>query len=737
MGLLTDIVRQKIEAGHQEEARKKDELRNGLWGIAYGHDQPEEVRTNAQQQLEKLYGPEQKKGLQKFGQIFQKLTGMSGNGQPDVKAGDSVLAQPPQNGTRALSAPPQSSSAAAPSDPDTATIGLQPGGGAMVTQPPPSPQSDAIAPSKHGPLAAPAFSLPPAATDAQMRAPIDAEKQRRYDSAVAGGWSKQDATEFKETGKFPTNHKRISDKGVARPGEDPETGKPFTGTWDHTIDVDGTEAWAKRDDKPVNTQLAWFKYPDDKEGDAPHAVRVDPRNPDKRIDASTGKPAPDGANQVNTGILETKIRQQTFGQFGNLFRSLKGQGYSDQEAALLAGQQVEEERQKRVSLLGAGSIHEAMGEDASGNPVAISLHSQKTPNAVAQLPPPASSGSTPPPATGSSTTPPAIAPPQSPVSSPSGAAPSAPSSLPASPSQKPVLGPPAAKNPAAPGVPPSPSGSSGGIRQLEAFTPAQGRAFREKLAPIRSGLTQIFGDPTQPDIKGITKYVDLADNQSSREKLGKAFRLTFDGLSGATQHGNVAVGAGPVHVSAGGIGEWLQNALGVPPAVAGQQAKIMQDAISSLTPREQEYYDAVMTSFGTMVGLRSLTKASAALGSVAAIERELPVIGVNTTNSRQFADQSQRLAEEVYNGLQGISPKALQQAAPGLIEHLKSVPGEMQKLKDSTPSPKGSIGSPGGLPKPPKPGAEISTDDAMAYLKAAGGNRAKAEKNAKDDGWKF
>jgi len=206
----------------------------------------------------------------------------------------------------------------------------------------------------------------------------------------------------------------------------------------------------------------------------------------------------------------------------------------------------------------------------------------------------------------------------------------------------------------------------------------------QRVTPVREAATQVFGDPSQPDLKGLKDYMQLADDPKARERIGTALRLTFDGLNQATSGGaHISAEAGPVSVSTGGIGQLFTNWLGVPQKTAEQQTKIIQDAINKMTPEEKEYYDSVMSAFSTVVGLRSLTRASAAQSSVSAIERELPIIGVNTTDSKQFADQMQRLAEIVYNGTKGIPPGMLD---PQLVERIKTLPAEMQKRKASGPA---------------------------------------------------
>ena len=78
-----------------------------------------------------------------------------------------------------------------------------------------------------------------------------------------------------------------------------------------------------------------------------------------------------------------------------------------------------------------------------------------------------------------------------------------------------------------------------------------------------------------------------------------------------------------------------------------------------MSPEEKEAYDSIMSSFSTVVGLRSLTKASAAQASVSAIERELPVIGVNTFDSSSLPIRCSDWLEVVSYGVKVRIPKGM------------------------------------------------------------------------------
>lgn len=205
----------------------------------------------------------------------------------------------------------------------------------------------------------------------------------------------------------------------------------------------------------------------------------------------------------------------------------------------------------------------------------------------------------------------------------------------------------------------------------------------QRVTGVREANTQIFGDPTQPDSKSLKDYAALADNPQSRERLGKALQLTFDELHQA-------------ETANGSMMQLLKNYGGIPQALASSKSKIMQDAIGKLSPEERDAYDTTISSMSTVIGLRSLTKAPATQFSIRAIERELPIVGVNTTDSRQFYDKLAKLGEVVYNGTRGVPPGMFD---PKEIEAIRRAPSELAKQKKAAPQD-GQGGSPKVGPVP-------------------------------------
>jgi hypothetical protein len=213
------------------------------------------------------------------------------------------------------------------------------------------------------------------------------------------------------------------------------------------------------------------------------------------------------------------------------------------------------------------------------------------------------------------------------------------------------------------------------------MAPGTYRAALDRITAVREADTQVFGDPSQPDMKPLASFAYLADRKESRERLGRALLLTFDEMRRATGESGITGAAGPLSVHAGGgVVDLLEKYFNVPAAIADQTNNIMQQAIQSLTKEEREAYDATISTFSTIVGLRSLTRASAAQASVAAIEREIPTIGLFTADSANFNDKLQHLGEVVFNGSKGI-PKSMWDQTPGLYEHIQTLPSRMREQR--------------------------------------------------------
>lgn len=629
MSYFTDLVDGNLEKQHQDELEqkraKRDFYNKAIWDTS--GQVSDEVKNYAQEQYFKLLEPGAKKKAQEVHGVIGKIKdAFLGGPKPATAAQPDAASQPASPAPAPQFAQGAADREGVPTVTQSASAEAQPIKQAFLAGPPPAAAAPVSAQ-----VAAPKFFDTPAA----VARSLDTEKQ------VQGFWEQRgkdlglegrDLAEYSGSKgtRLPAQTKRIADKGVARPGEDPATGKPYEGLWDHTVDKDGTENWAKRPDVVKGGGAI---------RSVPHSVSVT----DAKATAAQGAAY---KNQAGEDIDLDKLPPNMGLQAMVVGDKMFWVPISPTQSEITVGNEkyVVTPYNKDVAH-GAGVLQGAarVGTESQGN---VPVYNPDT-RQFEMLPTHTSS---------------------TPVTTGPVAAPAAPVTGGGAP--RPLVAPPAR----APGT-----RSMGNLIPSGQYSGVVSRAI-----PVQEAATQIFGDPAQPSLKGLKDYIDLADDPKSRERLGKALRLTFDGLSAATGNAHISAEAGPVSISTGGIGSILQNYFGVPQKLAEQQSKIMQDAIGSLTPDEREAYDAMMSSFSTVVGLRSLSRASAAASSVAAIERELPVIGVNTFDSRQYADQLQRLAEVVSNGAKQLPKGGLD---PKLFQRINSIPEEMQKLKDARKGP--------------------------------------------------
>jgi hypothetical protein len=249
-----------------------------------------------------------------------------------------------------------------------------------------------------------------------------------------------------------------------------------------------------------------------------------------------------------------------------------------------------------------------------------------------------------------------------------------------------------ASDPGKPGSSPSKSGSV--AKSLP--VPVSLWSQQQNIArPVREGATQVFGDPTQPGMQSLKDYATLADDKEASGRLAEAFNITFGQWDQEIKAG-------------GGLSHLIETAGGYPQLLAQLQASVRDDAIGKLgSDQEKDYYDSVMSSYGAIVGLRSLTKASAASFSVTTIERELPLVGLNSFSTRQYYDQLSRLAEQVYNGTRTMVDQVM---PPQEKLYYKSQVEALTKLRDKSPRNNNSKQLPGLSGRPNNDPADLYPD---------------------------
>lgn len=212
-------------------------------------------------------------------------------------------------------------------------------------------------------------------------------------------------------------------------------------------------------------------------------------------------------------------------------------------------------------------------------------------------------------------------------------------------------------------------------------------AAKQQALTVREAATQIHGDPENPEMKGLTSYKDLADDPKSSAKIGKALGIILQGMNDAPDTAHISGHLGPVSASTGGIGALITNALGVPQKLAQQKADIIRNTVGTLTDREAEALNATVSALSTIISLRSLTKAPATQLSMAAIERELPMIGINVKDSKQFDDKIKRVSEVMLNGARGVPENII---GSKLMERVR---GKQEPVK-APPAKKGTADKP-------------------------------------------
>lgn len=196
--------------------------------------------------------------------------------------------------------------------------------------------------------------------------------------------------------------------------------------------------------------------------------------------------------------------------------------------------------------------------------------------------------------------------------------------------------------------PASGGGGSSASRPLDALPPGTYNQMLQRVTPVRLAATQLFGDPNNANFKPLSDYGSIVDDPSARDRVATAWNLIRAHMddAGADAH-------------SGDLITLMRNYSGTPGAVAESEAEKMKDTLDALKPREAEMLNRLFSTYGTVIGLRSLTKGSAAKFSAKNMEQEVPVPGMNVRNSRQFYDKLGTLAEEVNNGWKGVPPMML------------------------------------------------------------------------------
>lgn len=420
----------------------------------------------------------------------------------------------------------------------------------------------------------------------------------------------------------------------------------------------------------AHLQKAMFIDPRDETG-TPQDGSYDPGS-GQYVDQK-GQPVP-GALPANTAML-TPHPFKYLSPDGKLLPGFQvGTGYYDMEMnPLPAGTEL-----YMRGLFGTDTLHDVLTYDAQGNPQRNTLERVSTPiipgrdRGGATAPSPAApAGGAAPKAPGGAMTPPPSA----------GGAPKA--------SQR--VTPPAA----------APQVDARG-RPLGMSASAQ-RQQAQKVTAVKEGISQIFGDPSNPNLKPLKNYGYLAADKESQKRIAKAWQIIVDesGIEDPEKSGKTMT--------------LLQAYGGFPQALAGALARVKQQVQGEMRPDELEALDATVTAFSTAVALRSLTSASAAQFSVKALERDVPIIGLTAINEAQFNDKLSRLGELANNGLK-VLPEAFFQE-PETKEALRQRMGihapQGKSAAHEEPKRRGAM-------KPPPSGKETPQQEMRRLVEEAG-----------------
>ena len=224
---------------------------------------------------------------------------------------------------------------------------------------------------------------------------------------------------------------------------------------------------------------------------------------------------------------------------------------------------------------------------------------------------------------------------------------------------------------------PAPAPSGGGQassepRELKGLAPGTYNQAVKRAGPIKESANQIYGEG------GLKDYASLADDPKARERLATAFNLTFGNLLKAESEGNVHIGAsaGPVSVGTGGFGTWLQNALGMPEKVAKQQAQIMEQAVGKLPQKEKDAYNATISALSTVAGLRASFGGLGTEATIAGLQKEVPMIGINGTfSSKDFNNKLGLLAGVTNTAFQSVPDVMIPKDLRDSVEKYKAKKG--------------------------------------------------------------
>ena len=217
-------------------------------------------------------------------------------------------------------------------------------------------------------------------------------------------------------------------------------------------------------------------------------------------------------------------------------------------------------------------------------------------------------------------------------------------------------------------APPRASGAGTGSSQAIPFAAAN--QLNQRLVPVQEAATSILGDPAT-GITPLDSFAHIAADPKSMQRVGAAVKTAVDQMADQVK-------------TQPGMWQTLSNSSGFTAAKQEIANSVLSNQLKAMTPDEQRAFDALLTAYSTGIGLRSLTRASAAQFSAQAIENEYPIPGYNSVSAAQFYDQLMRLTQQIYNGSKTV-PTMSQPMRERILDGVKQF-AVLSKQAETAPS---------------------------------------------------
>jgi len=215
--------------------------------------------------------------------------------------------------------------------------------------------------------------------------------------------------------------------------------------------------------------------------------------------------------------------------------------------------------------------------------------------------------------------------------------------------------------------------------------------FRQTARTIQQALTQVVGDDNNPNLKTLANTAPkVLDDPKAVKRVGTAISMMLgEGAGGMSDaHVNAGASVGPVSFGLGGFGEYLSQVLNLPKKTAEQINTNLQNAMKGMSEDERQLVASTVAAFEESIAMRAINKSGVSNSQVSAIQRTLPLIGVNTFSKGDFATRMTNWVQQGMNGSWGVPPQYFR---PDFINRMKQIPGEMEKMRGKG---KGNLASP-------------------------------------------